>query len=149
MPMRAVSARAMGLGFAGGVLLGVAVWTSIAVLTPARSQEPPRDQLTGEALAESLGLTLLPEKPSDCDYYVEAAAEPAGYCLEALPGSYEEKWAIGKRLQGEMPSHLDRQIFQLGYEISKLLMPDDRDRIEDLGSQLQALLDQQAQQGSG
>lgn len=147
--MNAVSSRRMGLGLVGGVLVGVAIWASIAALRPAQSQEPPPDQLTGEALAEWLGLGLLSEKPSDCDYYVETVAEPAGYCLESLPGSYEEKWAIGKRLQGEMPSELDQQILQLGYEISQLSPVDDREKIEDLGSQLQALLDQQAQQSNG
>ena len=46
--------------------------------TPLQTAETP---LTGKALADSLNLELLAEKPPDCMDFVEVA-DPAGYCIE-------------------------------------------------------------------
>lgn len=53
------------------------------------------DQLTGRALADELGLELLPNRSDDCNRYTEID-DPAGYCLDGVAATSQEILEPGK-----------------------------------------------------
>jgi hypothetical protein len=113
------------------VLIGVA-----SVISPSvAAQQGP---LTGKELADSLSLTLLDEKPSDCMDFVEVE-DPAGYCIEdaVVPGG-RESYELGQLLRGYVPSELDLDIFALQAQIAETASDDAT--VVELYQELQRLL---------
>jgi hypothetical protein len=139
--------RKLVTGFSLGLLLGGVVWVLGTQLSQAQSTDPtpppPRHELTGEALAEELGLELLSQQPPGCADYVVVEGPDVGYCLEGHVSPGLDSWEVGRRLAGIVPSDLDRQIFQLSYELAHLSLPAERERFEELSRQLTVLLEQE------
>lgn len=150
--------RQIGVSVSVGVLVGLALWIMGTQLSQAQAPDlpptqltsgvhaqptnTPPTQLTGEALADALGLELQPSMPSGCRAYVVVRSPDVGYCLEGYVELGLETWEVGRRLAGIVPTDLERQIFLLGEELSRLSPPEDSDKIEELGQKLQILLDQ-------
>ncbi len=138
--------RRIGISVVGASLLAGATWVLGSEPGQAQLPEPPPPQLTGPALAENLGLQLQPSQPADCGAYVEVN-DPAGYCLDAVQ-SPVERWDVAQRLRGHVPTDLDRQVFQIMYEMAQLDTASDSERLDELMQQLDTLIKQQAQQGA-
>jgi hypothetical protein len=102
---------------------------------PGAAQEPPRDLLGGD-LAEALGLELKRGYIEGCDHFVEVE-EGAGYCYEDFVESDYQAWQIGYRLQGRLPTDLERQIFLLDQQVMASTDPNER---QQLVQQLEELL---------
>jgi hypothetical protein len=84
------------------VLLMAAAAVGMNTLSQAGAQTAPESpELSGQALASSLGLQPQPSFSGDCGYYVEVEESGAGYCLDAVGADKVERWKIGLRLQGE------------------------------------------------
>jgi hypothetical protein len=100
--------------------------------------------LTGDALAESLGLAKLPEKPGDCVNYVEVD-DPAGYCIEEVVHNFQESWTLGRLLRGMPIDDVERQIAALTEELSRT--ESGSERYHELLVQIEALNQQRADDG--
>ena len=134
--------RTKKIGLSVGLILGGAVWILGAQLGQAQTQPPPQPEptgLTGEELADELGLELVAEQPPGCSDYIVVASPDVGYCLEGKVQPGLESWDIGRRLAGIVPSEEDRLIFQLRYELSRLSPRDDRERWDEIVAELEDL----------
>jgi hypothetical protein len=100
--------------------------------------------LTGDALAESLGLTKLPEKPDDCMNYVEVD-DPAGYCIEDVVHNFQESWTLGRLLRDMPIGDVDRQIARLTEELSRT--DSGSERYQEVLAQIEALNQERADEG--
>lgn len=98
--------------------------------------------VTGEELAQQMGLTLLPAKPEECMNFVEVD-DPAGYCIADVVKSNSEGYRVGLLLRDMPLSDLDVQIFQVRDELANVA--DGSQRYQELMAELRALLGQQTQ----
>lgn len=136
---------ARNVGVVVVLMLGGGVWILGTQLSQAQAPEsplpPPPTNLVGKALAADLGLELVSEQPPDCSDYVVVESPDAGYCLEGHVQPGLESWETGRRLAGIVPSELDRQIFQLSYQLSLVSPAQDSETFNSLAAQLQELLE--------
>lgn len=142
--MHAKRGLAAGLGISLGILLAGGAW-AVGRLSEAESAEPlppPRYDLTGDALAEELGLELVSEQPPGCADYVVVESPDVGYCLEGKVTEGLDSWEIGRRLAGIVPSDLERRIFQVSYELAHV--PAGSERFAELSLQLKELMEQRS-----
>jgi hypothetical protein len=142
-PTRMSLIVAAGLVLAVSLMLaGVVRHGSTGVTNSARAEEP----LTGRALADELGLELLPEKPESCMNYVEVD-NPAGYCIADIVRDELESYRLGLLLR-EMPvTDLGLQIFSAKNQLAST--PDESARWVELATELRALLEQQEAETAG
>lgn len=137
-----------GTGVFAGLLVGIvllAIGGSLSqAQTPTPPPDPPADQLTGDALAASLGLQIQPSMPPGCEDYVVVREGGAGYCLQGHVEPGLESWDVGRRLAGIVPSDLDRQLFALVYEHSQLSQREDPERLVELEQQISELMEQRS-----
>ena len=145
--MSLMKLRRVGLGLSTGALLGVGL-LNWGAHSGAQSPIPIPPDATGSALAEALGLELLPALQSGCQHYVEVD-DPAGYCIDAVVTTNLEAWDVGQRLRGYTPTDLDTQIFVLGNRISEAMEVDDTATVEALIAQLEELNALRNAQGGG
>jgi hypothetical protein len=119
-----------------GTAVGAAGWLA-AVGPVANSQEPPADQLTGQAYADSLGLELQDQQPQGCNDWFTVQGE-TGWCLDRIDGDTTvDAWNVGERLRGHIPTDTDIQIFALRDEIGDLSdSPEDQQTRSELSAQL-------------
>jgi hypothetical protein len=139
--MNAISNRSRSIGIVVGATIAAIVWVMGIQLTRAEgSLPPPPSDLTGEALAQELGLVLTPSQPAGCTAYAVVEGPDVGYCLDdrARPGI--DTWEIGRRLAGIVPTELERRIFHTSYELSQVDREKDAVRFERLAAELRELL---------
>lgn len=144
--LRARRKLAVGVGLLVTFVLAGGTWGLLRTQPGyAQSADPPppaQYDLTGEALAEELGLELVPQQPSGCADYVVVKSPDVGYCLEGHVRPGVDSWEVGLRLAEIVPTDLERQIFHLAYQRSHLSLPEEQERFEELTHQLTALLEQ-------
>lgn len=78
------------------------------------------DTMTGEEVGAALGLspTTWPV-PGGCKYYAEYV-DGQGYCMDGVVHSDEEAWELGRRINGDPPSELDKKLFAKLHELEEL-----------------------------
>jgi hypothetical protein len=148
---RAIVAVLVLIGVAaGGFGLGYLVGHRAVALRPsALPSVPPRTVLvpkvlTGEALAEALGLELQSSWTPGCAHYVEVEESGAGYCLDAAVRSNFEAWDVGNRLRELERSDLDRRIFMLADQIAQASEAGDPETVERLSAEVQILIEERS-----
>ena len=100
----------------------VALGTLSLVVAPilASSAQSSDDDPVGKDLGTLLGLTPQPwPVPGGCHYYAEYE-DGMGYCLDGVVSSDVDAWELGQRINGYVPTDLERQIFQLNLQIEQL-----------------------------
>jgi hypothetical protein len=148
---RAIVAVLVLIGVAaGGFGLGYLVGhRAVAPRPGALPSVPPRTVLvpkglTGEALAEALGLALQSSWTPGCAHYVEVEESGAGYCLDAAVRSNFEAWDVGNRLRELERSDLDRRIFMLADRIARASEAGDTAMVERLSAEVQTLIEERS-----
>ena len=109
----------------------------------AQSVSDDTQPVMGSALADQLGLELVPNQPESCNDYVEVD-DPAGYCLDGKVSSVEESFLAGKLLRQTRVTDAEIEFALLHEELSRVAS--DSDRAHELISSIrlmeQELLDQ-------